>query len=97
MLYNLLLIVVIAVVVDILILIFIIGPGGWIVELPGALQEVVWEAGQLLQGGFRPPPLAVHLTLHYHTLQTAAMGLHVTLRDYHSVLDNLSPVQVCVY
>lgn len=70
------------------------GVGGWRVRLPGELQWVVWESGQLLQAGIRPPELATHLTLHYHTLQTAAMGLHLTLKDYHSVLDQLSPVQV---
>ncbi|XP_063870908.1 dynein axonemal heavy chain 10-like isoform X4 [Scylla paramamosain] len=69
------------------------GVGGWRVRLPGELQSVVWECGQLLQAGIRPPELATHLTLHYHTLQTAAMGLHLTLKDYHSVLDQLSPVQ----
>ncbi|XP_050721570.1 uncharacterized protein LOC127001253 isoform X3 [Eriocheir sinensis] len=69
------------------------GVGGWRVRLPGELQSVVWESGQLLQAGIRPPELATHLTLHYHTLQTAAMGLHLTLKDYHSVLDQLSPEQ----
>ncbi|XP_045101948.1 dynein-1-alpha heavy chain, flagellar inner arm I1 complex-like isoform X2 [Portunus trituberculatus] len=69
------------------------GVGGWQVRLPGELQSVVWECGQLLQAGIRPPELATHLTLHYHTLQTAAMGLHLTLKDYHSVLDQLSTVQ----
>lgn len=63
-------------------------------QLPGELQCVVWESGQLLQAGIRPPELATHLTLHYHTLQTAAMGLHLTLKDYHTVLDQLTPVQV---
>lgn len=63
-------------------------------QLPGELQWVVWEAGQLQQAGIRPPQLAAHLTLHYQTLQTAAMGLHLTLKDYHAVLDQLSPVQV---
>ncbi|XP_069945849.1 dynein axonemal heavy chain 10-like isoform X2 [Cherax quadricarinatus] len=69
------------------------GVGGWRVQLPGELQSVVWESGQLLQAGIRPPELASHLTLHYQTLQTAAMGLHLTLKDYHSVLDQLSPIQ----
>nr|XP_045619031.1 dynein-1-alpha heavy chain, flagellar inner arm I1 complex-like [Procambarus clarkii] len=69
------------------------GVGGWRVQLPGELQSVVWESGQLLQAGIRPPDLATHLTLHYQTLQTAAMGLHLTLKDYHAVLDQLSPVQ----
>ncbi|ROT67978.1 hypothetical protein C7M84_013925 [Penaeus vannamei] len=69
------------------------GVGGWKVQLPGELQWVVWEAGQLQQAGIRPPQLAAHLTLHYQTLQTAAMGLHLTLKDYHAVLDQLSPVQ----
>lgn len=65
-------------------------------QLPGELQWVVWEAGQLQQAGIRPPQLAAHLTLHYQTLQTAAMGLHLTLKDYHAVLDQLSPVQVLI-
>ncbi|KAK3856111.1 hypothetical protein Pcinc_037534 [Petrolisthes cinctipes] len=69
------------------------GVGGWRVQLPGELQSVVWESGQLLQAGIRPPELATHLTLHYHTLQTAAMGLHLTLKDYHAVLEQLTPVQ----
>ncbi|XP_068224168.1 LOW QUALITY PROTEIN: dynein axonemal heavy chain 10-like [Palaemon carinicauda] len=69
------------------------GPGGWQVQLPGELQWIVWESGQLLQTGIKPPELAVHLTLHYQTLQTAAMSLHLTLNDYHAVLSELSPVQ----
>ncbi|XP_064083938.1 uncharacterized protein LOC135199712 [Macrobrachium nipponense] len=69
------------------------GPGGWQVQLPGELQWIVWESGQLLQTGIKPPELAVHLTLHYQTLQTAAMSLHLTLNDYHAVLAELSQVQ----
>ena len=70
------------------------GDVGWKVELPGDLQTIVWESGQLVQGGFQPPPLALHFSLHYPTIQTAAMRLQTTLKEYNEVVRSLSPIQV---
>lgn len=73
---------------------FSLGCTEWGVELPGALQTIVWEAGQLVQGGFQPPPLAMHFSLHYPTLQAATIRLQINLKEYNYILEVLNPIQV---
>lgn len=68
--------------------------GGWQVVIPGSLQEVAREGGELVAGGIRPPTPALHLLLQAHHLQQAALPLTQILAAYDLILNALNDEQV---